>query len=113
MCASAKSEIHGVVVSHDYGTDDKSFGSHKPPMFNDDTDTFSWWKSKMYSHIIGIDEELWDILEDDVDLTLDEEGVAVDRKKHTVAEKKLYKNTWRWVTNLLLKLWRQQEGSRS
>jgi len=37
----------------------------------------------MYSHIIGIDEELWDILEDGVDFTLDEEGVAVDRTKHT------------------------------
>ncbi|KEH32849.1 hypothetical protein MTR_3g408370 [Medicago truncatula] len=45
----------------------------------------------MYSHIIGINEELWDILEDDVDLTLDEEGVAIDRKKHNVAQKKLYK----------------------
>jgi len=29
----------------------------------------------MTSHIIGIDEELWDILEDGVDLTFDEVGV--------------------------------------
>jgi hypothetical protein len=46
----------------------------------------------MYSHIMGLDEELWDILEDGVgDLVLDEEGAAIDRKKHTPAQKKLYK----------------------
>jgi hypothetical protein len=34
----------------------------------------SWWKTKMYSHIMGFDDELWDILEDGVgDLFLDEE----------------------------------------
>jgi len=46
----------------------------------------------MYSHIMGSDEELWDVLEDGVgDLVLDEEGYATDRKKHTPAHKKLYK----------------------
>ena len=41
---------------------------------------------------MGLDEELWDILEDGVgDLDLDEEGAVVDRKKHTPAQKKLYK----------------------
>jgi len=36
---------------------------------------------------MGLDEELWDILEDEVgDLDLDEEGVVVDRKKHTPAQ---------------------------
>jgi len=46
----------------------------------------------MYSYIMGLDEELWDILEDGVcELALDEEGVVVDRKKHTPAQKKLYK----------------------
>jgi len=46
----------------------------------------------MYSHIIGMDEELWDILEEGVgNLRLDEEGVALDRKAHTTEQKKLYK----------------------
>jgi len=70
-----------VVVSYDYGTDDKSSGSNKPLMLNGDLDTFSWRKMKMYNHIMGLDEELWDILVD---------GVAVDRKKHIAAQKKLY-----------------------
>jgi len=39
-----------------------------------------------------LDEELWDILEDGVgDLVLDEERAAIDRKKHTPEQKKLYK----------------------
>jgi hypothetical protein len=82
----------GVVVSYDYGTDDKSSSSSKPPVFNGDPNTFSWWKTKMYSYIMGLDEELWQVLEDGVDdLELDEEGVVVDRKKHTAAQKKMYK----------------------
>ena len=45
----------------------------------------------MYSHIIGMDEELWDILEEGVgNLRLDEESVALDRKAHTTEQKKLY-----------------------
>jgi len=33
---------------------------------------FSWWMTKMYSHIIGMDDELLDFLEDGVgDLKLD------------------------------------------
>ena len=28
-------------------------------MFNGDPEIFSWWKTKMYSHVIGMDDELW------------------------------------------------------
>ena len=41
---------------------------------------------------MGLDEELWGILEDGVgDLDCDAEGAVVDRKKHTPAQKKMYK----------------------
>ncbi|KEH19415.1 hypothetical protein MTR_8g058830 [Medicago truncatula] len=41
---------------------------------------------------MGLDEELYDILEDGIgDLVVDEEGAVVDRRKHTPAQKKLYK----------------------
>jgi len=74
---------YGIVIPYDYCTEDKSSCSNKPPMFNGDRDTFSCWKTKMYSHIMGLDEELRDVLEDGVgDLVLDEED-AIDRKKHT------------------------------
>jgi len=37
-------------------------------------------------------KELWDIMEDGVgDLDLDEDGAVVDIKKHTPAQKKIYK----------------------
>jgi len=74
------STIDGSTSDHNdvpYGyciVEDKSSGSNKPPMFNGDPDTFSWWKTKIYSHIMGLDKELWDVLEDgDGDLVLDEE----------------------------------------
>jgi len=80
-------------VYYDYGTsDDKKSESSKAPKFNGNLEEFSWRKTNMYSHIMGLDEELWDILEDGIgDLALDEEGAAIDRKKHTPAQKKLYK----------------------
>ena len=78
------------VVPYDYN--DKKADSRKVPKFNGDPEEFSWWKTNFYSYIMGLDEELWDILEDEVgDLDLDEEGAAVDRKKHTPAQKKMYK----------------------
>jgi len=76
----------GVVVSYEYGTEDKSSGSRKPPMFNRYPDTFSWWKTKMYSHIMGLGEELWEFVEDGFgDLEL-YQGADVDKKKHTAAQ---------------------------
>jgi len=80
----------GSVVPYDYG--DKKAESGKVPKFNGDPKEFSWWKTIFYSYVMGLDEELWDILEDGVgDLVLDEKGAAIDRKKHTPEQKKLYK----------------------
>jgi hypothetical protein len=78
-------------VPYDYGENKKS-SIGKIPKFNGDAEEFSWWKTNFYSSVMSLDEELWDILEEGVgDLVLDEEGAVVDRKKHTPAQKKLYK----------------------
>jgi len=78
------------VVPYDYG--DKKAESGKVPKFNGDPEEFSWWKTNFYSYVMGLDEELWEILEDGVgDLVLDEEGAAIGRKKHTSEQRKLYK----------------------
>jgi len=62
------------------------------PKFNGDPEGFSWWKTNFYSYIMGLYEELWDILEEGVgDLDVDEEGATVDRKKPTPTQKKMYK----------------------
>jgi len=47
------------VVGYDYGTsEDKKSYSNKAPRFNGDPEEFSWWKTKMYSYIMSLDEEL-------------------------------------------------------
>ena len=80
---SAESSVSGSSVNHndvpyDYNSE-KKVDSGKVPKFNGDPEEFSWWKTNFYSYIMGLDEELWDILEDGVgDLVLDEEGVVVD-----------------------------------
>jgi len=86
----------GVAIPYDYSNNNNKnerFVNHNnPPMFNGDPEMFYWWKTKMYSHIMGMDDELWDILEEGVgDLKLDEEGAALDRKAHTAEQKKLDK----------------------
>ena len=87
----------GAAFQFDYSTinnnkKDRNTNHNQPPMFNGDPEMFSWWKTKMYSHIIGMDEELWDVLEEGVgNLRLDDEGVALDRRAHTAEQKKLYK----------------------
>ena len=78
------------VVPYDYS--DKKADSGKVPKFSGDPEEFSWWKTNFYSYIMGLDEELWDILDDGVgDLDLDEERTVVDRKKQTPAQNKMYK----------------------
>jgi len=37
----------------------------------------------MYNHIIGIYDELWDIVEDGIEVEVDEEGIAHDKKSLT------------------------------
>jgi len=65
--------------------------SVKHPTFNRDAKQFSWSKSKMYSHIICVYDELWDIIEDGVSYVVDHEGVMVDRKSIFDVERKTYK----------------------
>ena len=78
------------VVPYDYG--DNKAESGKVPKFNEDPEEFSWWKTNFQSYVMGLDEEIWDILEDGVgDLVIDEEGASINRKKHTREQKKLYK----------------------
>ncbi|KAK2434968.1 gag-protease polyprotein [Trifolium repens] len=79
-------------VSHDYDVEDKT--NNKAPKFNGDAYTFSWWKDRIYSHLIGLDDELWDLVEEGVTFKgLDEKGKlsVEERKKFTPTDKKAYK----------------------
>ena len=84
-------------IPYDYSNNtsqhERSSNHNKPPMFNGDPEMFSWLKTKMYSHVIGMDDELWDFLEDGVgNLRLDEEGVALDRKAPLLSRKDSIRN---------------------
>jgi len=78
----------GATIQFDYNTNtstsEKNNYSLRPP-FNGDASQFSWWKNKMYSHIIEVDDELWGIIEDNVTFHVDLEGMVVDRKSLTQA----------------------------
>ena len=52
-----------VIVNHDYNTSDKNNYAARPPTFSGDSTEFEWWKIKMYTYIIYIDDESWDVLE--------------------------------------------------
>ncbi|KAK2450384.1 hypothetical protein QL285_009503 [Trifolium repens] len=80
-------------VPLNYDVEDKS-NNNKAPKFNGDSSMFSWWKDRIYSHLIGIDDELWDLVEKGVTFQgLDERGKlsVEERKKFTNTEKKAYK----------------------
>ncbi|MCI45284.1 serine/threonine protein kinase SRPK1, partial [Trifolium medium] len=45
------------------------------PRFNSDPTTFPWWKSALYSFLIGLDDELWDLVEHGPEFEdMDEDG---------------------------------------
>ncbi|KAK2409915.1 hypothetical protein QL285_045312 [Trifolium repens] len=88
----ATASVNMKAVSHDYDVEDKT--NNNAPKFNGDASTFSWWKDRIYSHLIGLDDELWDLVEEGVTFQgLDEKGklFVEERKKFTPTEKKAYK----------------------
>jgi hypothetical protein len=79
-------------VHYDYNTE-KEKSSDKVPFFNGDSTSYPFWKTKMYSHIMGIDDEPWELVEEGVSFeNMDEEGVVshTDRKSFTPEHKKQY-----------------------
>ncbi|WJX61931.1 hypothetical protein P8452_46978 [Trifolium repens] len=81
------------VVKFDYDTNEKK-SSDKIPFFNGDATSYPFWKTKMYSHIIGVDYDLWDMVEEGVTFeNMDGEGVVSyeNRKSFTPDQKKEYK----------------------
>lgn len=71
-------ESNGVVrnnsnVNNDYNTStsENNIYSMRPSSFDRDAAQFSWWKRKIYIHIIGVDNELWDIIDDGVEFEVD------------------------------------------
>lgn len=84
----------GAQTHYDYNkntyTFEKNNCSVRPPSFNGDVAQFSWWNRKMYSHIIWVDDELRNIIEDGMSFHVESEGMVVDRKSLTEAYRMIY-----------------------
>ncbi|KAK2456470.1 gag-protease polyprotein [Trifolium repens] len=82
-------------VKFDYDTNEKDRrSSDKVPFFNGTETGYPFWKTKMYSHIMGIDCDMWDLVEDGVNFeNMDSEGIvsSKDRKAFTPTQKIEYK----------------------
>jgi hypothetical protein len=51
----------------------------------------------MYSHSIGIDDELWDIIEKEVNFEVDEEGVVADIRSLLPSRRRCTRSTTKYV----------------
>lgn len=61
------------------------------PTLSGNSIEFDWWKSKIYTHIIGLEDELWHIFEDYINFEVDGVGMVTDRKNLTPVQKKVYR----------------------
>lgn len=50
--------MSGASFSPDHNAPGKTHYFAKPLSFNGDSMQFEWWKRKMYTYIIGLDDEL-------------------------------------------------------
>ncbi|KAK2436942.1 gag-protease polyprotein [Trifolium repens] len=77
----------------DYDTTNERKSSDKVPFFNGNATSYPFWKTKMYIHIIGVDCDLWDLVEGIDFENMDKEGVVnyQNRKSFTPDQKKEYK----------------------
>lgn len=80
------------VINYDYRTPEKNNYTARPPNFSGDSTKFKWWKSKMCTHIIGIADEVWDILEDGIDIPVNGVGMVSDRKVSHLLKRRLIGN---------------------
>lgn len=62
-----------------------------PPTFNGDSTEFDWQERNMYTYITSLDDGLWDILEDGINIQVNGVGMVSDRESLTHAYKKIYR----------------------
>ncbi|XP_050915307.1 uncharacterized protein LOC127130322 [Lathyrus oleraceus] len=77
--------------NHDQSTSENNNYVVKPSTSSGDSTKFEWWKNKMYTHIISLDDEFWDILEDDINIQVNGVGMVSDRKSLTPSQKNIYR----------------------
>ncbi|WJX67641.1 25S rRNA (cytosine(2870)-C(5))-methyltransferase [Trifolium repens] len=90
---SAEKNNNEIPFNYDSNSHERK-SSDKVPFFNGTETGYPFWKTKMYSHIMGIVCDLWDLVEDGVNFeNMDLEGVvsSQNRKSFTPTQKLEYK----------------------
>ncbi|MCI33519.1 aspartyl-tRNA synthetase, partial [Trifolium medium] len=83
--------------NHNASTSASTYSSEKSKralFFDEESDRFAFWKTTLYSHIMGIDVDLWDIVEENIQFqNMDADGVisSANRKALMNEENELYK----------------------
>src|SRR6266487_3303120 len=65
----------------------------KLPIFSGDALRFEWWKDNIYHYINGIDDELWDLIEEGVSIDgigPDDKISIVQKRALSTADKKIF-----------------------
>ena len=90
---SAEKNLNEVPFDYDSNSRQRR-ASDKVPFFNGTETSYPFWKTNMYSYIMSIDCDLWDMVEDGVNFeNMDLEGVvsSQNRKAFTPTQKLEYK----------------------
>ncbi|WJX62105.1 25S rRNA (cytosine(2870)-C(5))-methyltransferase [Trifolium repens] len=90
---SAEKNLNEVPFDYDSNSRQRR-ASDKVPFFNGTETSYPFWKTNMYSYIMSIDCDLWDMVEDEVNFeNMDLEGVvsSQNRKAFTPTQKLEYK----------------------
>jgi len=83
---------HNAAIKYDYNTNNEKYNFFvKLSSINGDPSQFSWWKSKMYSYIIGVDDELWDVIKDGVLFPVDTKRIVPDKKSLSATQNSVYR----------------------
>ncbi|PNX81623.1 aspartyl-tRNA synthetase, partial [Trifolium pratense] len=85
---SSNSDLSNVQYNYDNMTSTSSASNHdssniKVAIFSGDALRFEWWKDSIYHYVNGIDDELWDLIEEGVPI----DGIGSD-DKITIAQKR-------------------------
>ena len=82
--------------NHDQSTSGQNNYIAILPRFSADSIEFERWKIKMYTHIIGMVDELWDVLEDGIDFHVNGVGVVSERNLSFLIRKIFIKSITKW-----------------
>jgi len=95
-----KTKQASVCYSHNTLDAKKNNYPKKGPIFNGNATRIYLWKDKVFNHVMSIDVELWNIVENGINIEVNIECLAHNKKDLTEDQKQLYKKHHRCVESL-------------